>query len=84
MTHLRKLDLSNTQVDDDSMASLAGLKNLKQLNVQGTHVRGPGLRKLYRLKNQLSLRITLNADDMDDVDGAVPIVETGSITRWFV
>jgi uncharacterized protein YjbI with pentapeptide repeats len=74
---LEELDLSNTSGDDESMASLVGLKSLKRLNLLGTHVRGAGLRKLYPLKNHLALSITLNAEDMENVDGAVPFVALG-------
>ncbi len=70
---LEELDLSKTQVDDESMAVLAGLKNLKRLDLTGSEVRGPGLRKLYGLK-QLSLRMTLDGKDLEDIDGAIPIV----------
>ena len=70
---LEELDLSKTQVDDEGMAVLAGLKNLKRLDLTGSEVRGPGLRKLYGLK-QLSLRMTLDGKDLEDIDGAIPIV----------
>jgi len=71
---LEELDLSKTYVDDESIAVLAGLKNLKRLDLMGSHVRGPGLRRLYGLRQQLAVRITLNDEDMEFIDGAVPIV----------
>jgi Leucine-rich repeat (LRR) protein len=70
---LEYLDLGETRVNDAAMLDLAGLKNLKWLNVRDTYVRGRGLRRLYCLK-QLKVRIELDAEDMEDVDGAVPIV----------
>ncbi len=70
---LEELDLSKTDVDDESMAALAGLKNLKRLDLTGNKVRGPGLRRLYGLK-QLCVRMTLDSEDLEDIDGSIPII----------
>ena len=70
---LEELDLGETRVDDASMAVLAGLKRLKRLDLTGTAVRGPGLRRLHGLK-QLSVRMTLDSTDLEDIDGSIPIL----------
>ena len=70
---LEELDLSNTEVDNESMAALAGLKNLRRLDLMGTWVRRPGLRRLYGLR-QLSVRVTLDSNDLEDIDGSIPII----------
>jgi internalin A len=72
LTLLEDLDLSETHVQDEDMASLAGLTNLTRLNLMETDVRGPGLRRLRGLK-RLSVRIVLNGDDLENLDGTPSI-----------
>ena len=54
------------------MASLAGLNNLRRLDLRNSPVRGTGLRRLRKLKH-LTVRITLDSEDMETIDGAMPI-----------
>ena len=48
MKQLRKLDLSETTVDDDGMASLTGMTELVWLNLWNTSVGNDGVKQLVQ------------------------------------
>lgn len=51
------LDLNSTQITDEGMKELAGLKDLQMLNLQETPVTDAGLKELARLKVLQSLNL---------------------------
>ena len=46
MTGLEELSIQYTQITDKGMPALAGLKNLKRLNLTGNDIRDAGLKSL--------------------------------------
>ena len=54
LTLLEELNLGKTYVDNESMKVLAGLTTLKRLDLTGSKVRGPGLRRRVRSEDNNS------------------------------
>jgi hypothetical protein len=49
--HLKRLDLTNMEVDDSDVAGLRGLTNLRWLSLEGTSISDEGLKHLSKLTN---------------------------------
>jgi hypothetical protein len=53
--NVSRLHLANTNIDDDMMKEIGGLKNLEYLNIYGTGVTDKGIASLHQLKELRSL-----------------------------
>lgn len=63
LTGLRRLELSDTEINDAGLANLRSLKNLQYLNVSFCGLKGTGLASLAGLKDLR--RLDLSSDHLD-------------------
>lgn len=77
-SHLSVLSLSQSQVDDDGLASLTSLTQLRSLRLIGTDVHGPGLWHLVSLPNLEQLELS----DTKVSDSAIAAIRELKHLRW--
>ncbi|QDT01757.1 Leucine Rich repeats (2 copies) [Rubripirellula lacrimiformis] len=81
LTHLQSLSLWGTTVDDDDIDHLAGLANLRTIDLTFTDVTGESLRALSSLKNLLSIR--LEGCDVKD-EHLAPVTEMPQLAMLYL
>lgn len=79
-THLRKLNLSFTNITGTTINELKGLKDLKQLSLSGTGINGKAIKELSSLKQLTKLFVWntgLNGNEIKQLENKNLIVESG-------